>query len=181
MGIIAAKTNIPSAKFVFPANGDTSVLANTAFTILLNVLHLQTGTFTNAKETFLGAPQTVNAQGDIIGHTHVVIEQLTALNQTTPTDPTKFVFFKGVNAAAQDGQLQVDVTGGIPAGVYKLSTINTAANHQPCLVSVAQHGSVEDAVYVSLPTVFHIHSVLMSCAVHRQLKMGRLPRSARRT
>jgi hypothetical protein len=103
----------------------------------------------NAQENYFAAPQQVNAQGQIIGHSHVVVEQLSALGQTTPTDPTKFAFFKGLNDAAVNGVLSVDVTDGLPAGAYKVSTINSAANHQPALVSVAQHGSLDDAVYVS--------------------------------
>ena len=36
-------------------------------------------------------------------------------------------FFKGLNAAAQGGQLTADVTGGLPVGDYRLCSINTAA------------------------------------------------------
>ena len=89
----------------------------------------------------------MNNAGDIQGHSHVVVESLTSLNQTDPTDPTKFAFFKGLNDAGS--VLTADVAGGLPAGVYRLASINTAANHQPCLVAVAQHGSMDDAIYVS--------------------------------
>ena len=92
----------------------------------------------------------MNAQGQIIGHSHVVVEQLSAIDQTTPTDPTKFAFFKGLNSPAANGVLSADVTAGLPAGVYKLSSINTAANHQPALVPIAQHGSLDDAVYFTV-------------------------------
>lgn len=79
------------------------------------------------------------------------METLTALGQTEPTNPTKFAFFKGLNGAADgNGILTADVTDGLPAGVYKLSSINSAANHQPALVAVAQHGSLDDAVYFTV-------------------------------
>jgi len=104
----------------------------------------------NAQENYFAAPQQLNGQGQIIGHSHVVVETLTALDQTTPTDPKKFAFFKGLNAAAANGVLTADVTTGLPAGVYKLSSINTAANHQPVLVPIAQHGSLDDAVYFTV-------------------------------
>lgn len=84
----------------------------------------------------------------------MVIEKLNSLAQTTPSDPTVFAFFKGLNGAAQGGILTADVDSGLPAGFYKLSSINTAANHQPVLVPVAQHGSLDDAVYVS--SVLHL-------------------------
>lgn len=150
MGVIAANTNMPSSKFTFPANGQT-IPANQDFSISMALLHLQAGNFVNAEENYFAAPQTVNAQGDIIGHTHFVVEPLQALDQTTPLDPTKFTFFKGVNtAAAANGEVSVDVAGGLKAGVYRLASINTATNHQPVLVSVAQHGSVDDMVYFTV-------------------------------
>jgi hypothetical protein len=149
MGVIAASSNMPSSKFTNPKNGDT-IPANAAFTISMAVRNFQPGFFVNAQENYFSAPQQVNAQGQIIGHSHVVVEQITALDQITPTDPTKFAFFKGLNAPAQNGVLTADVTNGLPAGTYKLSSINTAANHQPCLVGIAQHGSLDDAVYFTV-------------------------------
>jgi len=149
MGVIPSSDNMPSAKFTFPKNGDT-IKATTAFTISMAVKNFQTGAFVNAQENYFAAPQQVNGQGQIIGHSHVVVEQLTALDQTTPTDPKTFAFFKGLNAAAQNGILTADVTNGLPSGFYKLSSINTAANHQPVLVPIAQHGSLDDAVYFTI-------------------------------
>ena len=71
-----------------------------------------------------------------------------------------------MNAAADNGILTADVTNGLAPGVYRLASINSAANHQPgvfttvivgfrladiglVLVAIAQHGSLDDAVYVS--------------------------------
>lgn len=84
---------MPSAKFVSPANGGT-VAANAAFDVQLALQGFETGNFVNAKENYFAAPQQLNAQGQIIGHTHVVIEKLTSLAQTTPTNPLNFAFFK---------------------------------------------------------------------------------------
>jgi hypothetical protein len=149
MGIIAANTNMPSVKFVNPKNFAT-LKADTAFTIDLATKHIVLGSFVNAQENYFAAPQEVDKNGDIIGHTHVVIEQLKTLGSTEVLDPLKFAFFKGVNDKADgNGQVHVPVTAGLKEGVYRLSTINSAANHQPVLVSVAQHGSLDDAIYVS--------------------------------
>lgn len=139
---------MPSAKFIVPKNGD-SFVENTPFTISMAISNLGTGNFVNADENYFAAPQQVNAQGLIVGHSHVTVDFLNALDQTTPTDPKNFAFFKGLNAAAVNGVLTADVTKGLPAGFYKVSSINTAANHQPALVPIAQHGSLDDAVYVS--------------------------------
>lgn len=54
------------------------------------------------------------------GHSHVVIEQIDALHSTEVTDSTQFAFFKGLNAPAENGVLSTEVTGGLPAGVYKV-------------------------------------------------------------
>ncbi|KAF9242312.1 hypothetical protein BU15DRAFT_16633, partial [Melanogaster broomeanus] len=146
MGSIPSSSDMPSAKFTNPKNLDT-IPANQQFTVSLAIQGMETGNFVNAQENYFSAPQQLNGQGQIRGHSHVVIEELSSLTQTTPTDPTKFAFFKGLNDAAQNGILTADVTNGLPEGTYKISTINTAANHQPLLVPIAQHGSLDDAVY----------------------------------
>jgi hypothetical protein len=149
MGVIPSSQNIPSAKFTFPQNFGT-IPANQAFTISMAINNLETGNFVNAQQNYFSAPQQVNGQGQIVGHSHVVVEAIDSLNSTTPSDPTKFAFFKGLNAAAVNGILTANVTAGLPAGTYKLSSINTAANHQPVLVPIAQHGSVDDAIYFTV-------------------------------
>jgi len=149
MGLIPSKTNMPSAKFVNPPNFGT-IPANQPFVITLAITNLETGHFVNAEQNYFAAPQQLNSQGLIIGHSHVVVEALDSLSQSTTTDPTKFAFFKGLNAAAVNGLLSANVTAGLPAGTYKVSTINTAANHQPALVPIAQHGSLDDAVYFTV-------------------------------
>lgn len=149
MGVIAATTNMPSSKFQFPANFGT-VQANTAFTIKMAISNLVTGNFVNANENYFSAPQQVNSAGTIQGHSHVVIEKIDSFQQTTTTDPNVFAFFKGLNAAASGGVLTADVTTGLPEGFYRLASINSAANHQPVLVAIAQHGSLDDMIYVRI-------------------------------
>lgn len=149
IGAIPSVDNMPSSKFSFPKNFGT-LKANTPFTVEMQIKNMQTGFFVNAQQNYFAAPQQLNAQGQIQGHSHVVIEQLTSLDQTTPTDPKKFAFFKGLNAAAVGGKLTADVTNGLPAGFYKLSSINTSSNHQPVIAPVAQHGSLDDAIYFTV-------------------------------
>lgn len=111
----------------------------------------QLGSFTNAQTNYYAAPAQVNDAGTIIGHTHVVIEPLTALDQTEPADPKSFAFFKGVNTPPNgDGVVTADVTKGLAAGAYRLFSINTSSNHQPVLASVAQHGSMDDGIYFTV-------------------------------
>ncbi|KAJ3715709.1 hypothetical protein C8R42DRAFT_680089 [Lentinula raphanica] len=146
IGTIPSVDKMPSAKFAFPTNMGT-ITGNTAFTIKLNINNLDTGNFVNANENYFAAPQQLNSDGLIIGHTHVVIEAINSLADTTPTDPQKFAFFKGINTAAVDGQVTADVTSGVPEGDYRVCTINSSANHQPVIAAVAQHGSLDDCVY----------------------------------
>ncbi|TFY75285.1 hypothetical protein EWM64_g8727, partial [Hericium alpestre] len=149
MGVIASTSNMPSSKFTFPANFGV-VPANKEFTISMAINNIETGNFVNPNTNYYSAPQQLNAQGTIIGHTHVVIEKLDSLQQTAPTNPTTFAFFKGVNGAAVNGIVSADVTSGLPAGDYRLASINAAANHQPVLVAVAQHGSLDDMIYFTV-------------------------------
>jgi hypothetical protein len=146
MGQIPASTKIPSAKFQNPVNGQV-LPSNVAFTIDMAVSNLQAGLFTNAAKTYYSAPQQLNSQGIIEGHTHFVIEAMTSMTQTTVTNPLVFQFFKGVDTAAVNGVISQPVTAGLPAGTYRLGSINAATNHQPVLAPIAQHGIMDDVVY----------------------------------
>jgi len=149
IGIIPSVDNMPSAKFVFPKNNDV-VQANKPFDIKLAINKFASGNFVNAQKNYFAAPQQVTEQGQIIGHSHVVVERMTGIDQTTPPDPNVFAFFKGLNDKAVNGILTATVANGLPAGTYRVSSITTAANHQPVIVAVAQHGSIDDAVYFTV-------------------------------
>ncbi|KAJ7145791.1 hypothetical protein C8R44DRAFT_599546, partial [Mycena epipterygia] len=166
IGLIPSTSNMPSAKFTFPENFAT-IPALTAFNIsmALNGMEamnaftthadcaLQAGHFTNAQKTYFASPQFLNAQGQIVGHAHFVVEALSSIDQVTPNDPKKFVFFKGIDDAGVNGILSTPVTAGVPPGAYRVCSINSAANHQPVIVPIAQHGSLDDCSYVSFTAV----------------------------
>jgi len=149
MGAYPSSGNMPSAKFVFPTNGAT-LIANQTFTISLAVNNLATGSFVNPHANYHAAPQQLDGSGRIQGHSHVVIDRLSALDQVTPTDPTLFAFFSALNAPAVDGVLSVNVSDGLPAGFYRIASLHSATNHQPVLVPIAQHGALDDAVHFSV-------------------------------
>ncbi|KAH9005948.1 hypothetical protein EDB86DRAFT_3061673 [Lactarius hatsudake] len=149
LGVIAATTNMPSSKFTNPVNGQ-DIAANTAFDITMAVNNLVTGNFVNAASNYYAAPQQINAQGNIMGHSHFTVQAIPSFTSTQPLDPNVFQFFKGVNGAAVNGVLKETVTAGLPAGFYRCCSINTDANHTPVLVAVAQHGSLDDCVYFSV-------------------------------
>jgi hypothetical protein len=168
---------MPSSKFTSPVNGQ-DFAANTAFDIKMAVNHLVTGNFVNAASNYYAAPQQVNQAGDIIGHTHFTVQDVGSFTSTAPLDPNTFAFFKGVNSAAVGGVVTESVTAGLPAGSYRVCSINTDANHTPCLVAVAQHGSLDDCVYVSSDVsmyfIFRLMQIHSSVSVVTLLAMSSL-------
>lgn len=93
MGNLPAKANQPSCKFIFPTNM-ANVAENTAFTVKMAITGMQTGSFVNPDTNYFGAPQDLSAQGQIIGHSHFVIQSLPSVTSTQPLDPTIFAFFQ---------------------------------------------------------------------------------------
>jgi len=151
MGDIPAKTNMVSSMILFPPYGSATIQSDTTFNISVQVSNLVAGHFTNADATYYAAPQQLQG-GIVVGHTHVTVQDLGAnLNPTTAPDPTLFSFFKGINDAGNgDGLLQATVTGGLPAGNYRVCTLSSAANHQPVLMPVAQRGTADDCTKFSV-------------------------------
>lgn len=145
MGQIPSKDNMISSIITFPQNGDT-VQAGQDFTISVQTNGLEAGSFTNADATYYSAPQQVNGNGNVVGHTHVTVQDLgSSLNPEQPPDPTQFAFFKGINDAGNgQGLLSADVEGGLPAGNYRVCTLTSASNHQPVIMPVAQRGAQDD-------------------------------------
>merc|ERR1712000_742626 len=107
--------------FTSPQNGD-DLQADTDFTISVQMINFAPGTFTNPDNTYYAAPQDVDGNGNIIGHTHVTVQDTGGdTNPTQPLDPTQFVFFKGINDQGDgNGLLSADVEGGLPTGNYRL-------------------------------------------------------------
>lgn len=97
MGDIPNKANQPSAKFLFPTNL-ANVGVNQPFTVKMAIQGMQTGFFVNANTNYFAAPQQLNAQGQIIGHSHFVIQALPSVTSTSPLDPTVFAFFQCVQS-----------------------------------------------------------------------------------
>ncbi|KAK4099955.1 hypothetical protein N658DRAFT_525172 [Parathielavia hyrcaniae] len=146
IGQIPSANNMISVVITNPQNGD-SIESGQDFDITLQVSNMEAGAFTNPAATYYGAPQQL-ARGMVVGHVHVTVQNTGPdLNPSEPLDPTQFAFFKGINdAGAGRGRLSTTVTGGLPAGNYRLCTITSAANHQPVIMPVAQRGSQDDCV-----------------------------------
>ncbi|TQN69783.1 hypothetical protein CSHISOI_05437 [Colletotrichum shisoi] len=143
-GRIPAQKNMISAIITNPQPG-TTVEAGKTFNVSVQTTHLKAGVFVNPTTNYYTAPQNLDSSGDIIGHCHVTIQDIGSLKSTTPPDPTKFAFFKGIdNDGNGKGLLQAVVDGGLPAGTYRVCTMIAAANHQPVIMPVAQRGAQDD-------------------------------------
>lgn len=146
MGDIPAKTSMVSSTIIFPpTSGSAVVQSDTSFNITVQMANIVAGSFTNADATYYAAPQFLQG-GLVVGHTHVTVQDLgKSLNPTTALDATQFAFFKGINDAGNGkGLLTAVVTGGLPAGNYRVCTMASASNHQPVLMPVAQRGTPDD-------------------------------------
>ncbi|KAG0149808.1 hypothetical protein CROQUDRAFT_131010 [Cronartium quercuum f. sp. fusiforme G11] len=151
MGMIPAPNRMPTCKFKHPVNF-SKLKANTTFDVILTIHNMITGVFTNPENTYLSAPQHLDPNTKkVIGHAHIVIQNISAINTTKTLNPHTFSFFKGINSpVGNDHTSTVEVTGGLPAGAYRLSSMLSAANHQPVLSGIAQRGSFDDMVYFTL-------------------------------
>lgn len=145
MGDIPAKSAMVSSVITFPESGGQAIQADQSFNISVQTTNLVAGSFTNADATYYAAPQQLQG-GKVVGHTHVTVQDLgKSLNPKQALDATQFAFFKGINDAGNgQGLLQAVVTGGLPAGNYRVCTMTSASNHQPVLMPVAQRGTPDD-------------------------------------
>ncbi|KAB5517302.1 hypothetical protein GE09DRAFT_979176, partial [Coniochaeta sp. 2T2.1] len=147
MGEIPATNKMVSTKITNPKNND-KITEKTTFNIAVTINNMQLGSFTNAQNTYYSAPQQLDGAGQVIGHTHVTIQDMGSENPTTPPDGEKFAFFKGINDDGNgNGALTTEVTGGLPAAFYRLCSMAGASNHQPVIMAVAQRGAQDDCIY----------------------------------
>ncbi|RDW56820.1 hypothetical protein BP5796_12887 [Coleophoma crateriformis] len=145
MGKIPSTSNMVSSILISPTPGQ-KMKANETFEIRVQTSGLSAGGFTNEDSTYYAAPQDLSSDGLIIGHAHFAIQDLgKTLTPTAPPDPTDFVFFAAVPGTADGkGLFATNVTGGLPAGNYRVCSMASAANHQPVVMPVAQRGSQDD-------------------------------------
>ncbi|KAF9269773.1 hypothetical protein L218DRAFT_850082, partial [Marasmius fiardii PR-910] len=169
VGVIPSQSVMPSLKFVSPKHGAV-LQPNTPFSIKLNYNNLVLS-MADPQTRYLSAPQQLDpSTGNIRGYARVVIEALTSISQTTPTDPQKVALAAGMIALEEDtGFLITNATRGLPAGFYRMSSFAVTENHYPVAVPILQHGTVNDAVYVSFDSVFLLLSNISLVAVRCSL------------
>lgn len=148
MGDIPKTSNMISTIIISPTAGQT-IPANTPFTVKVQNINLDAGTFTNSGRTYYSAPQQVSStSNNIIGHVHVTIQDLGGtLVPQQPPNPERFAFFEAIKGKGDGkGLLEVTLGKGMFPGFYRACTITSAANHQPVVMPIAQRGAQDDCV-----------------------------------
>ncbi|WWC58222.1 uncharacterized protein I303_100758 [Kwoniella dejecticola CBS 10117] len=146
IGQIPSTQNMISTMFVSPKNMET-IQAGQTFTIGLQTTGMTMGSFVNAQKNYYAAPQQIDGSGQIVGHAHVTLQPMKAIDDTSVLDPNTFTFFKGLDLGDVNGLSTIDVQGGVPAGAYRLCTIMSASNHQSVILPVAQRGAENTCSY----------------------------------
>ena len=67
--------------------------------------------------------RTILTSRRVVGHAHVVIQEMTSTTSTQILNPQQFAFFKGLNFQDVNGVSSLTVDGGLPAGAYRICTI----------------------------------------------------------
>lgn len=92
--------------------------------------------------------------GGMVRKRNITEGQKTKLDKRTDDSTFQFRFFNTDGTSApdpnQDGTGIPGGTDGLPAGTYRLATINTASNGQPVLCPISQHGSCDDMIYFTM-------------------------------
>ncbi|KAJ3575895.1 hypothetical protein NP233_g789 [Leucocoprinus birnbaumii] len=157
MGILPSGDKIPSCRFSSPRHLDV-LRANQAFIVDLSVLNLAPNTFeANPAINFLSAPQQLDSDGLVLGYVGIVIQEVNSIDSAELLDPRIFSFFKSgrptvIPPGLDDGvmRVQLSVSGGLPNGTYRLSSLMRTANHAPILSPIEQRGSSNDVVYFTV-------------------------------
>ncbi len=99
------------------------------------------------------APQSLDNNGFVQGHVHIVIQQLTS--KTTAPDAKNPSFFQALDSPSNDGNFSIKIPAGTlkATGLYRICTLATSFSHQPVVMPVAQRGAQDDCIRVNVVKV----------------------------
>ncbi|RKO87945.1 hypothetical protein BDK51DRAFT_14266, partial [Blyttiomyces helicus] len=149
-GQIPSIDHMVSTLITSPEN-DATLDASKDINITIDNRNLNTGFFDNAESQYYIVPQTLGDNGNIQGHQHVTVQSL--LSTGSAPDPRVFAFFKGLNAVAVGGRtLAVTIPGGTITvdGPTRICTMTGSDGHAPAIMPVAQRGSQDDCIRVTI-------------------------------
>jgi len=75
-GQLPAFNKMISQIIINPRHNENIATPNTDFTVDLAIINMATGNFTNTETTYMSAPQQLDPQGLVYGHTHITIQVL---------------------------------------------------------------------------------------------------------
>lgn len=81
MGRIPSRQKMISAIITNPKNGE-DVAAGASIEFRVKINNLAAGAFTNPAITYYSAPQDLDNQGRVIGHTHISVQKIDSLTTT---------------------------------------------------------------------------------------------------
>lgn len=150
MGTIPSFDNMISTLIRSPVNG-AIVLIDQNITVRVQAININYGFFEDPVDEYYVSPQQVGANGNINGHTHVVIEKI--LDGGNFPDPRTPLFFEGLNDPSDEtNSLSALVLGSVftdsGPGTYRICTITASQGHQPVLLPVARRGSTDDCIRI---------------------------------
>ncbi|KAF4504434.1 hypothetical protein G6O67_007885 [Ophiocordyceps sinensis] len=113
MGEVPAVSNMPTVSITSPQMCE-DIQEGEAFKVVANYKNIALGSFTDPKSTFYDAPTRLTEQGEVIGHTHIACQLMSAnsFNPENPPDAEKPDFFKGIDdpGETENGITTVEAT-----------------------------------------------------------------------
>lgn len=158
MGEVPAVSNMPTVSITSPQMCE-DIQEGEAFKVVANYKNIALGSFTDPKSTFYDAPTRLTEQGEVIGHTHIACQLMSAnsFNPENPPDAEKPDFFKGIDdpGETENGITTVEATveaGELAqgAGCYRCCTMTGGANHQALGMPIAQRGTQDSCTFFSV-------------------------------
>jgi hypothetical protein len=135
-GAVPNVASMVSTLISSPSNGDV-ILPNTQFTIRVESQNLEIAGLNG----FLNQPQVLNANGIIRGSRFVTIQNIgNAQNPTPAASVVQFMEMTGNEIKAS----------GLSEGDYRICTLTSSISGQPVVMPVAQRGSQDDCIRLSV-------------------------------
>ncbi|PGH32063.1 hypothetical protein GX50_05132 [[Emmonsia] crescens] len=148
MGEIPSTNRMVSTLILAPVTGDVFKV-NQSIVFKIAVRNIEMGFYTNSNVTYLSAPQSLNSEGFVQGHTHLTV-QFMGPNTTAieALDASKPIWFKSVNSPHPENKrdgFTSTLDGGLGTpGFYRICTLTAAANHQPVIMPIPNRGAQDD-------------------------------------
>jgi hypothetical protein len=149
LGAIPATDLMVSTVILAPENGAVLPL-NTSVEFKVHVFNIELGGATNSSTQYYIQPQTLNDQGQVIGHVHLVAQRLPEPGQ--PLDSSVYEFAASLSKKPEDptsNVLSAKFDAGFnKTGTFRICTMANSKSHQPVIMPVGTRGSTDDCIRI---------------------------------